>query len=157
MLTYHGVERLLSSVGDKYLLLLLTEPTGISPQTAKPGIPSLSYRVLDVLTEQGGQLDDSLSNWAKQRPSRLLYRRLEIDRSDAKLMTRIGVCWLPQIRLVKKGRTLFRSSVSVGDNGEFLAQDVGGKSFLRRVEPSLGGYINLLDALSAEIDRKPAF
>lgn len=145
------VEQLYASVGDRFLLLLLLEDLKAVPKV-KPGIPALAYRVLDVLTEPGGALDESLTNWAKERP-RVRYHRLLLDRNDTKLMTTIGVCWLPQIRLLKRQTCLFRSSVSVGDNGQFLAQDVGGKSFVRRVEPSPKGFVNLVDALSAEVDR----
>lgn len=145
------VEQLYASAGDRFLLLLLLEDLKAVPKV-KPGIPALAYRVLDKLTEAGGSLDESLTNWAKERP-RVRYHRLLLDRNDSKLMTTIGVCWLPQVRLVKRGTTLFRSSVSVGDNGQFLAQDVGGKSFLRRVAPSPAGFVNLVDALSAEVDR----
>jgi len=150
--SYAEVERLFASAGDRYLLLLLTETSEAVPKV-KPGIPALSYKVLDQLTAREGPLDEALTNWAEQRPSRVLYRRLSMDRNDSKTMTRLGVCWLPQVRLVRRETTLFRSSVSVGDNGEFLAQDVGGRSFRRRVEPSPKGFINLLDALSAEVDR----
>jgi hypothetical protein len=150
--TYTEVERLFASARDRYLLLLLTEPSS-AVQKVKPGIPALSYSILDVLTAEEGALDETLTNWAGQRPSRLIYRRLDLDRHDTKTMVRLGVTWLPQVRLMRRGTVLFRSSVSVGDNGEFLAQDVGGKSFRRRVEPSPEGFSNLLDALSAEVDR----
>ncbi len=145
------VEHLFTSVGDRFLLLLLLEDLKAVPKV-KPGIPALAYRVLDKLTEAGGTLDEGLTNWTKERP-RVSYHRLLLDRNDAKLMTTISACWLPQVRLVKRRTILFRSSVSIGDNGQFLAQDVGGKSFIRRVAPSPAGYVNLLDALSAEIDR----
>ena len=152
--SYTELERLLASVGDRYLLLLLLTEKTRSSHKVKPGIPALSYRVLDELTERGGSLDRNLTNWADQRPSRICYRRLALDKDDQRSMTRLGVCWLPQIRLMKRETILFRSSVSVGDNGEFLAQDVGGRSFRRRVTPSEQGFVNLLDALSAEVDRK---
>jgi len=145
------VEQLYASAGDRYLLLLFLEDLKAVPKV-KPGIPALAYRVLDKLTEAGGALDESLTNWAKERP-RVRYQRLVLDRNDTKVMTTIGICWLPQVRLIKRSTCLFRSSVSVGDNGQFLAQDVGGKSFVRRVQPSPAGYINLVDALSAEVDR----
>lgn len=137
--------------GDRYLLLLLTETSKAVPKV-KPGIPALALRVLDGLTEENGPLDECLNNFVKQRP-RVLYHRLLIDRNDAKVMTMLGVCWLPQVRLMRGSRLLFRSSVSVGDNGQFLAQDVGGKSFLRRTQVPASGFINLTDALSAETDR----
>lgn len=150
--TYAEVERMFKAATDRYLLLLLTETSDAVPKV-KPGISAISYRVLDVLTDESGPLDEALRNWAEQRPSRVHYRRLLLDRHDSKVMTRLGVCWLPQVRLVRRERTLFRSSVSVGDNGEFLAQDVGGRSFQRRVDPSPEGFTNLLDALAAEVDR----
>ncbi len=118
----------------------------------KPGIPALSYRVLDVLTDEGGQLDEALLSFNKQRP-RLIYKRLLLDRNDASVLTKLAVCWLPQVRLMRAGRVLFRSPVVVGNTGQFLAQDVGGRSFVRRTEPSPSGLVNLVDALSAEIDR----
>jgi hypothetical protein len=145
------VERMLTHAGDRYLILLLTETSKAVPKV-KPGIPALAHRVLDGLTEEHGPLDEALTNFIKQRP-RALYQRLLIDRNDAKTMTMLGVCWLPQVRLVRAGRVLFRSSVSVGDNGQFLAQDVGGRSFIRRSPVPASGFINLVDALSAEIDR----
>ena len=150
--TFPEVERLFASARDRYLLLLLTETSEAVPKV-KPGIPALSFKVLDELTDEYGPLDEALTNWAEQRPSRVLYRRLHLDRHDSKVMVRIGVNWLPQVRLMRRETTLFRSSVSVGDNGEFLAQDVGGRSFRRRVEPSPQGFTNLLDALCAEVDR----
>lgn len=150
--SYAEVEKILASAGDRYLLLLLTEVNTSSPKV-KPGIPALSMKVLDVLTDRGGPLDEGLMNWAKQRPSRVQYHRLSLDRSDAKTLVRLGVSWLPQVRLVRRDRVLFRSSVSIGDNGEFLAQDVGGRSFKRRVDPSADGYTNMMAALSAEVDR----
>ena len=150
--SYAEVERIFASAGKRYLLLLLTE-AGDSSLKVKPGVPALSYNILDVLSEEGGPLDEILFNWSSQRPSRVLYKRLSLDSTDTKLMTRIGACWLPQVRLVRRETTLFRSSVSIGDNGEFLAQDVGGISMQRRVAPSPEGFTNLLDALSAEIDR----
>lgn len=149
---YAEVERLLALAKDRYLLLLLCEPSDAIPKV-KPGVPTLAYRVLDVLTEEGGALDECLTNFAAQRPSRVTYRRLSLCRTDTKVMTRLGVCWLPQVRLVRRETVLFRSSVSIGDNGQFLAQDVGGKSFQRRVTPSPHGFTNLLDALGAEVDR----
>lgn len=146
------VNDVFTRAGSKYLLLLLTENSKDVPKM-KPGLPALSLKVTDVLTERGGPLDESLSNWAEQRPSSVVYQRLLLDRDNTKLMTQLGVCWLPQVRLVRRSRVLFRSSVSVGDNGEFLAQDVGGRSFRRRAEYSLTGFVNLFDALSSEIDK----
>ena len=145
------VKQIYASAANGFLLLLLLEDLKAVPKV-KPGIPALAYRVLDVLTEAGGALDESLINWAKERP-RVDYHRLLLDRNDTKLMTHIGVSWLPQVRLIKRQTCLFRSSVSVGDNGQFLAQDVGGKSFVRRAAPSPAGFVNLVDALSAEVDR----
>jgi hypothetical protein len=138
-------------IGQKYLLLLLTED--YRTVKSKPGIPAVTYRVLDYLTSADGPLNESLTLWSDQRPSKVVYRRLEIARTDTETLARLGVCWLPQVRLVRRGRVLFRSSVSRGDNGEFLAQDVGGRSFRRRTDPSPEGYITLLDALSAEVDK----
>ena len=145
------VEILLSSARDRYLLLLLTETSKAIPKV-KPGIPALSYRVLDEITGEGRALDEVLKSFVKQRP-RVLYQRLLLDRNNTSVMTRLGVCWLPQVRLMRSGRVLFRSSVSVGDNGHFLAQDVGGRSFVRRTEVPASGLVNLTDALSAETDR----
>lgn len=150
--TVAAVEQLLTLSQSRLLLLLLLEENKAIPKV-KPGIPALAYRVLDLLTEAGGALDEVLSNWAQERPSRVSYHRLVLDRNDTKLMTTLGVCWLPQVRLMRRRTTLFRSSVSVGDNGQFLAQDVGGRSFIRRVLPSPTGHVNLIDALSAEADR----
>lgn len=146
------VDNLFASARGRYLLLLLTE-TSEAVSKVKPGIPKLGYRVTDHLTESGGPLDEALVSFAEQRPSRVVYHRLQLDRSNSLVMTKIGICWLPQVRLVRRQTTLFRSSVSVGDNGEFLAQDVGGRSFQRRVQPGPDGFVNLLDALSAEVDR----
>ena len=88
--TYAEVERLLASAGERYLLLLLTE-TSEAVLKVKPGIPALSYKVLDQLTASGGPLDEVLTTWAKQRPSRVLYRRLPMDRNDSKTMTFMSV------------------------------------------------------------------
>jgi hypothetical protein len=150
-ITLAEVETLLSSARDRHLLLLLTETSKAIPKV-KPGIPALSYKVLDRLTEEDGPLDEALTSFIKQRP-RVLYRRLLLDRNDTAVMARLGVVWLPQVRLIRSGRVLFRSSVSVGDNGHFLAQDVGGRSFVRRTAVPASGLVNLTDALSAEIDR----
>lgn len=152
MVSAAEVDTLFASARDRFVLLLLAETSKAVPKV-KPGLPALAYTVLDKLTARGGPLDEALTNWATQRPSRVLYRRLQLDRNDSKLMTSIGVCWLPQVRLVRRSTVLFRSSVSVGDNGEFLAQDVGGRSFRRRVDPAPSGFLNLMDALSAEVDR----
>ncbi len=145
------VEDLFDSAKDRFLVLFLTETSQAIPKV-KPGIPTLAYRVLDVLTEPNGALDETLQNFIKQRPS-VVYRRLLVDRTNSNVMTRLGAIWLPQVRLVRKGRVLFRSSVGRGDNGQFLAQDVGGRSFLRRGGASASGLQNLVDALGAEIDR----
>jgi hypothetical protein len=150
-ITSAEVDNLLTSSGDRYLLLLLTETSKAVPKV-KPGIPTLAFRVLDILTKEDGPLDEVLSNFAKQR-ARVDYHRVLVDRNNSKAMAALGVCWLPQVRVVRKKRVLFRSSVSVGDNGQFLAQDVGGRSFVRRQELPPTGLINLVDALSAEIDR----
>ncbi len=149
--TVAQIERLFEHAADRPLLLLLTETSKAIPKM-KPGIPALSYRVLDGLTEVNGPLDETLKNFVKQRP-RVIYQRLLIDRHDSKVLTTLGVAWLPQIRLLRQRRTLFRSSVSIGDNGQFLAQDVGGRSFIRRTEVPESGYVNLIDALAAEIER----
>jgi len=150
--TESDVDKLFAFARDRYLLLLLAEASESVPKV-KPGIPALAYKVQDVLTDSGGPLDEALTNWAEQRPSHVVYRRLLMDRDDSKVMTKMGVCWLPQVRLVRRETLLFRSSVSVGDNGEFLTQDVGGRSFRRRVPAGPSGFVNLLDALSAETDR----
>jgi hypothetical protein len=145
------VEQVLSYTKEKTGILLLTETSERIPKV-KPGLPALSFRVLDETTAAGGPLDQMLEAFVKQRP-RLFYRRLLLDRRDAKVMTTIGACWLPQVRIVKNRKTLFRSSVSIGDNGQFLAQDVGGRSFMRRVDPGPGDLVNLSTALAAELDR----
>ena len=152
-ITEADVDKLFALARDRYLLLLLAETSDAIPKV-KPGIPQLGYTVQDVLTDSGGPLDEALTNWAEQRPSRVSYRRLHMDRNDSKVMTIMGICWLPQVRLIRRSTVLFRSSVSVGDNGEFLTQDVGGRSFQRRVDPGPSGFVNLLDALSAEVDRQ---
>lgn len=148
---FDEVERVFASAKDRHLLLLLTEHSRAIPKV-KPGIPVLAYRVLDSLTEANGPLDEVLQDFSRQR-SRLIYRRWLVDRNDTRLLTRIGVCWLPQVRIVRNGNLLFRSSVAMGDNGQFLAQDVGGKSFVRRLPASPSSFVNLVDALSAELDR----
>ena len=150
-LTYADADRIFHEAGSKYLLLLLTECS--VPRKIRPGVQELSVAVSDKITAKYGPLDRALQAWADDRPSRVIYHRMPLDRSDTRTMTRVGACWLPQIRIVRRETILFRSSVSIGDNKEFLAQDVGGRSFVRRVEPSSSGFINLLDALSAEIDR----
>lgn len=142
-------KQLIQSTKSKVGLFLLTEPPRSVPK-AKPGLQSLAYRVLDTLTEDSGALDLTLKSFAAQRP-RVNYQRVLVNRNDAEVMTTLGVVWLPQVRVVKNGKIMFRSSVSIGDNGQFLCQDVGGKSFVRRIESS--GYINLVDALAAELDR----
>lgn len=145
------IERLLAATKEKTALFLLTETSDCIPKV-KPGLPSLAYRVLDETTAEGGPLDHMLKAFVKQRP-RLFYVRMTLDRRDTKVMARLGVCWLPQIRIVKNGRVLLRSSVSIGDNGQFLAQDVGGRSFIRRVPVEPGKLVNLSDVLAAELDR----
>lgn len=149
-ITVAEVEKLLKATVGKAWVLLLTEPPRSVPKV-KPGIQSLTYRVLDSLIADRGPLDESLKSFAKQRP-RISYLRVAIDRNNTEVMTKLGVVWLPQVRVMKNGMSLFRSSVSIGDNGQFLAQDVGGKSFVRRTS-SPTGLINLVDALSAELDR----
>ena len=148
---YEEVDRVFASAKDKPLLLLLTEHSRAIPKV-KPGIPLLAYRVMDSLTEANGPLDEVLQDFARQR-SRVAYCRWLLDRNDTRLLARIGVCWLPQVRIVRNGNLLFRSSVAMGNNGQFLAQDVGGKSFVRRVPASSSSFVNLVDALSAELDR----
>lgn len=149
--SFAELEKILKATKEKTGILLLTENSDCIPKV-KPGLPALAYRVLDETTAAGGPLDQMLEAFVKQRP-RLFYRRLLLDRRDAKVMTTLGVCWLPQVRVVKNGRILFRSSVSIGDNGQFLAQDVGGRSFIRRVDPGPGDLVNLATALAAELDR----
>lgn len=144
------IESILKASKTHPALLLLTEKSDCIPKV-KPGLPALAYRVLDETTADNGPLDQMLKAFVSQRP-RLLYRRLLLDRKDARVMTTLGVCWLPQVRVVKNGKILFRSSVSIGDNGQFLAQDVGGRSFVRRVQ-AVAPLINLADALAAELDR----
>lgn len=143
------VEHVLNVAKTRPVILLLTERSDCVPRV-KPGLGALAYRVLDETTAEHGPLDQMLTTFVQQRP-RLLYRRLLLDRRDSKVMTKLGVCWLPQVRVIKNGRVLFRSSVSIGDNGQFLAQDVGGRSFVRRVQSA--GLVNLSAALSAELDR----
>jgi hypothetical protein len=149
--SFEEVEHVLKYTKEKTGILLLTENSDCIPKV-KPGLPALAFRVLDETTAANGPLDQMLEAFVKQRP-RLFYRRLLLDRRDTKVMARLGVCWLPQVRIVKNGRILFRSSVSIGDNGQFLAQDVGGRSFVRRVDPGPGGRLNLATALAAELDR----
>lgn len=149
--SFADVERVLDATKEKTAVLLLTETSDCIPKV-KPGLPALAYRVLDETTAENGPLDQMLKAFVKQRP-RSFYRRLLLDRRDSKMMTHLGVCWLPQIRVVKNGRVLLRSSVSIGDNGQFLAQDVGGRSFIRRVPVEPGKLINLSDLLVAELDR----
>jgi hypothetical protein len=93
-ITLADVDKLFASARGRYLLLLLTETSEAVPRI-KPGIPKLAYKVQDVLTDRGGPLDDALSNWAEQRPSRIAYHRLQMDRNDSNIMTKMGVCWLP--------------------------------------------------------------
>lgn len=149
--SFDEVKRTLDLTKDRIGVLLLTETSACVPKV-KPGLPALAYRVLDETTAENGPLADVLRAFTSQRP-RTFYTRLLLDRKDTKVMTHLGVCWLPQIRVVKNGRVLFRSSVSIGDNGSFLTQDVGGRSFIRRVEPGPGDFIDLVDSLTAEIDR----
>ena len=148
-ITVAEAEALMAATKDKPWVLFLTEP----PRTvkAKPGTQHLAYRVMDSLTAERGPLDQVLLNFAKQRP-RINYRRVVVDRNNTELLAKLSVVWLPQIRIVKNRKSLFRTSVSIGDNGQFLTQDVGGKSFVRRTS-SPTGLVNLVDALSAELDR----
>lgn len=151
--TIDDVEHVLAESRQRHVVLLLTESSECIPKV-KPGLSALAYRVLDETTAEGGPLDQMLRGFIGQRP-RLSYHRLFLDRRNAQVMTRLGVTWLPQVRVIKNERILFRSSVSIGDNGQFLAQDVGGRSFVRRTDPGPGGLINLSSALSAELDRLP--
>ena len=149
--TYHEVDKLLASNRDKYLLLLLVEDVGNIPKL-KPGINSIAYRIQESLVEEGGPMDQLLTNWSSGR-EHVNYVRLLLDRSDSKTMTRLGAVYLPQVRIMKRGQNLFRSSVSIGDNGQFLAQDVGGKSFIRPKGTQTEFY-NLVDLLANTTDRK---
>ena len=151
-LTYADADRIFHEADGKYLLLLLTECS--VPKKIRPGIQELALSVSERITATDGPLDCALKAWAEDRPSKVKYHRMPLDRADSRTMARVGVCWLPQVRVVRKETILFRSSVSIGDNKEFLAQDVGGMSFIRRVDPSSAGLVNLLDALSAEVDRR---
>lgn len=138
---------LCQSVKGRPLLLLLTEA---SPPKAKAGIPALALRVLDLLTQKDGPLDEALTEWAA-RHGFVTYRHLAIPRDNKRLMVEASVCWLPQVRLVKNGKILLRSSVAMGDGNQFIAQNVGGLSL--RFAPGQRAPVNLLDALDAEIER----
>lgn len=144
------IEDLLSSVQkDQFLLLLLVEN---GPTKVKSGLPSLVNHVMKDMTAKDGDLDLGLRGFAAQRRS-VNYRRLLLDRTDTASLTKLGTCWLPQVRLIRNHKVAFRSSVALGDNGKFLAQDVGGRSFIRRTS-SPTPFLNLLDALAAEVDRR---
>lgn len=141
------IESLFSEAGSKYLLLLLSEADADCSKKLR-GTQGLALRVLADLTAKGGRLDDALASWASQRPSRVTYQHLVLDKNDSAALTAIGVCWLPQIRLVRRRTTLFRSSVSVGETGSFLAADVGGRSLRSRSTNP----VKLTDALSEIVD-----
>jgi len=135
------------SAKGRHLLLLLTEA---SPPKAKAGIPALALRVLDLLTQKDGPLDEMLAEWAA-RQGYVTYRHLAIPRDNKRLMVEASVCWLPQVRLVRNGKILLRSSVAMGDGNQFIAQNVGGLSL--RFAPGQQAPVNLLAALDAEMER----
>ncbi len=148
--TYGEVNSTLQRYHSQYLLLLLVENVE-DVNVRKHGLTTVAYKVQENLMQKEGPLDQQLSNWAGDRPSTVEYRRWVLDRDDAKTLTRIGVVYLPQIRIMKRGQNLFRSSVAIADNGEFLSLDVGGKSFRRINEPQNGLY-PLFDTLTATVD-----
>lgn len=145
-MTSKEVASILATPSDRFSLLLLLEK---DPPKPKPGVPSLSQVVMGKMIPP---LEEVLTKFCAERP-RVGYHKLLLNRSDTKSLTALGVCWLPQIRLMRGKKTLVRSSISLGDTGQFLAQDVGGRSFIRRFESSTGFY-NLVDVLASETDRK---
>jgi hypothetical protein len=146
--TAEQVDELFASVGASPVLLLLVDASKPVGQT---GVPALAHTVLGQMVEQGGALDTVLTSFAADRP-KLQYYRVVVDPSDSEVMAKLGVCWLPQVRLLRNDRTLFRSQVAISDSGEFLAQDVGGRSFVRRT-PATNGLHSLTASLAAELDR----
>lgn len=148
--TYNEVDSTLQKNRSKYLLLLLTENVEDVP-VRKHGLTTVAYRVQDSLMQEEGLLDQQLSNWAADRPSTVVYHRWVLNRDDSKTLTRLGVVYLPQVRLMKRGQNLLRSSVAIADNGQFIAGDVGGKSFRRNIEPQNGLY-PLFDVLTSTVD-----
>ena len=133
--------------GNRFQLLLLV---GDTPPSPKPGVPELTMAVLARLISADGALDQMLKHLAAERPSTVRYARLVLNENDAEVMAAVGVMWLPQVRLVRGDTTLFRSAVSLADNGSFLAADVGGQSYRRKSDTPL---LPLADLITSEIDR----
>jgi hypothetical protein len=135
------------NANGRHLLLLLTEA---APPKAKAGIPALASRVLDLLTQKDGPLDELLAEWAAKQGF-VTYQHLALPRDNKRLLIEASVCWLPQVRLVRNGKILLRSSVAMGDNNQFIAQNVGGLSL--RFAPGQQAPVTLLAALDAELER----
>lgn len=131
----------------RFQLLLLV---GTTPPVVKPGVPALSLAVLTQLTAHLGPMDQMLRHLAQERPSTVRYARWSLDPSDDELLAAVGVAWLPQVRLVRGERTILRSAITLGDNGRFIAADVGGQSYRRRAGVPI---VSLADLIADEIDR----
>lgn len=136
------------SAGERYQILLLVEETPAPPRDM---VQRVVHHTLAELSAIDGPLDSELREFASDRPSKVLYQRIAISRSNVQLISQIGVVWLPQVRLIRKGKVLLRSAVQMGDNGHFITSDIGGMSF-RRVT-GRQRYLNLLDSIEALISR----
>lgn len=121
-----AVRNMFAAAGDRFVLLLIAEKPKVAP--TQTGVASVASRVLEEMVSEGEALDTALSLFAHEHMGNVLYRRVEVSPQDADMLVALRVVWIPQIRLVRKDRVLLRSGVSVGDNGVFLAQDVGGRS-----------------------------
>jgi hypothetical protein len=145
---WNEIKAFLDESQGKFRVLLLVES---SPSLVKvrTETPDLTVKTMFQLTAENGPLDRALQVWSRPM-SQVRYRRIPLDRSDTEALVGVGVSWLPQVRLLsRRGKVLMRSSVSVGDNGQWVCGHVGGRSFL-----SPENVPNLLDALEQQIESK---
>ena len=134
--------------GSRFQLLLLV---GATPPTVKPGVQDLTMAVLARLIAANGPLDQMLRHLADERPSTVRYARWALDERDGDVMAAAEALWLPQVRLVQGNTMVLRSAVSLADNGNFIAADVGGQSYRRKAGVTL---LPLASLITGEIDRR---
>lgn len=125
-------EKILSLMNESRPVLLLL--TAVRARGAKASSSTPHERVavdaIHAITDEGGPLDEKLEEYALSES--LVYARVVFDPVRMPdLMERFEVRYLPQVRLVRRGRVLLRSAVAQDNLGEFIATDVGGRSFRR--------------------------
>ena len=141
--TVQQIKSFFAENAEKYQVLLLCSA---HPPQVKPGLPALAVGVLSRAVSKHGPVDVLLQRIVDDRPSSAAYARWELDPNDPNVMNdAVGVVWLPQVRVMRKGKILLRSTIVFGEDGTLLTEDVSGMSFRRDpLDNSLQGAINRL-------------